>query len=63
MSRLPLATAQDLRDELDIVEWQIERMYAAVPVHQERWQNRLDGLLEWRADLEAQLAEMAEVSA
>jgi hypothetical protein len=63
MRRLPLATAQDLRDELDIVEWQIEKMYGMVPTHQERWQNRLDGLLEWRDDLETQLEEMAEVSA
>jgi hypothetical protein len=55
--RLPLATLQDLQDELAWVGEALQRMDSAVVTNQERAENRRQSLLEHQADVLAQIAE------
>lgn len=57
---LPLATRDDLVDELQIIEFLKDRMDSARIVNLERWQNRRDSLTEWEQQIRQQLAEMKE---
>lgn len=58
MSRLPLTTRDDLLDELQLIEWDRERILAgARNLNPEGRANYLDSLAEWERDLREQLAD------
>lgn len=64
MARLPLASREDLLDELAEIENSIQRCELVIPVSDAaavRRDERREGLLGWRRDLEEQLAEMVEL--
>lgn len=58
--RLPLASRDDLLEELELIEQTRARHNAKTIVDLTRWQNYADGLDEWEHDLRAQLAGLPE---
>lgn len=66
MPRLPLASRDDLLDELAEIERDIQRCELVTPVSDDaavRRDERRESLLGWKRDLEDQLAEKREVEA